>query len=360
MTASEIIHRPPVQSTFSPPRQGAVRRWSWSHVLALIGVPILILNAWTVIAWLADGPTQMTEFRDPGSFNWYVARAVEGTAIVGSIFMIVYLVRGCRRAGRILTFEVMFCIAGATIFWADFGMNVFQPIFVASSNFVNLNNTCGHMPFVVNPDCGQAPDPILFLLLLEAFIFLGCAIAVSRLAAKVRSRWSGLSTAQLFAVVMALGFAFALTEMLVLALGIWGYAGPRWMAFSPGHGLHYHLVIWLGTGMALGFYSALYFFRNDRGETIVERGLEHYSPRWRKAIAMMALYSIIQIISWGPGTTPMIVMSFFQDGWAAEMPPYLVNGMCDRPGIEGTRYGPCPGSPGYRMPGRHSLPGESP
>jgi hypothetical protein len=39
------------------------------------------------------------------------------------------------------------------------------------------------------------------------------------------------------------------------------------------------------------------------------------------------------------------------------MPKSFVNGMCDTPGAGplvrgGTRYGPCPGAPGFRMPVR--------
>jgi hypothetical protein len=317
-----------------------------------------MMNAWTVIAWLADGPSQVTEFRARDSVTWYTARVVEGLTVLGSILVIIYLVRGCRRAHRVLTFDVMFCLAGATIFWADFGLNFFQPVFVASSNFVNLSNTCGHMPFVVNPDCGRAADPILFFLM-ETFLFPACAIGVSKLAGRAWSRFPEISITKLFGLVLAMGMALALVEIPIVALGMWTYTGPRWMSFSPGHGTQYSVFVWIESGLFLGLVSALYFFRNDRGETLVERGLEHHTPPRRKAITMMALYACIQLISWGPGTIPMAALSFYQDGWA-KLPPYLVNDVCDAPGVKGTRYGPCPGSPGYRMPGRHSLPGHSP
>src|SRR5262245_38499892 len=94
----------------SPPQ--VARRWTWAHALALVAAPIMVLNAWTVIAWLADGPASVTEFRDPNSANWYVARVVEGLAVVGSILVLIHLVRGCRRAGKVLTFDVMFCVVG--------------------------------------------------------------------------------------------------------------------------------------------------------------------------------------------------------------------------------------------------------
>jgi hypothetical protein len=73
------------------------------------------LNAWTVIAWLADGPFQVTEFRDRNSASWYTARVVEGLTVLGSVLVIIYLVRGCRRVHRVLTFDLMFCLVGATL-----------------------------------------------------------------------------------------------------------------------------------------------------------------------------------------------------------------------------------------------------
>lgn len=330
-------------------------RWSLPHYLAIAGVPVLVWNAWTVIAWLIDGPEAVTEFRDPGSVSWYAARAIECGVVLASLLVIRYLVRGCRRGGRFLTFDVMFCLAGATIFWSDFGMNIFQPVFVASSNFVNVNNPCGHMPFVVNPDCGRGPEPLLFFPLVETFLILALAIGVSKLVSRARRRWPGMSSAQSFAVIMAIAFAASTLEILVLALGVWGYAGPRWMSFSPGHGAQYHAAVLLGTGLFFGLMVALYIVRNDKGQTIVERGLERHRPRFRKAIALMALYTSVQFITWIPGNGPMILFSFYQDGWPG-MPAHLVNDSCDAPGVDGTRYGLCPGAPGYRLPGRHSLP----
>jgi hypothetical protein len=55
----------------------------------------------------------------------------------------------------------------------------------------------------------------------------------------------------------------------------------------------------------------------------------------------------------------VIISAFYQGHWQ-ETPSHLVNDVCNAPGITGTRYGTCPGDPGFRMPGRHSLPGRSP
>ena len=59
------------------------------------------------------------------------------------------------------------------------------------------------------------------------------------------------------------------------------------------------------------------------------------------------------------GNAPVILSPYVT--FKGKLPAYIINGVCDAPGVHGTRYGACPGSPGFRMPGRTThLPGRSP
>lgn len=240
--------RTPTPSLTSPPRTAAKPAWSWPHYLALAGLPILFWNAWTVIAWLADGPEQVTEYRDVGSFSWYAAKSIEVVTVIAALAVIVAVYRGCRRQRQILTFDVMFCLAGATIFWQNFVANFYAPIFLASSNFVNVNNTCGHMPFVVNPECGQAPDPLLFTWLLETFCILGMAMLFAKGVAWARRRWVGVSTVKLVGFVCLMGiFADVVIEPLILcALRVWSYQGPLGSYVPTGGNFQWSILRVLG------------------------------------------------------------------------------------------------------------------
>jgi hypothetical protein len=333
------------------------RKWSWGQYFALIGVPLLIWNVWTEIAWLVDGPRPVTEFRDPGSVNWYAVHILEGVMIIGAISVIIYLIRGCRRQRRFLTFEVMFCLAGATLHWANFGINFFQPIIMASSNFVNLNASCGHMPFIINPDCGRAADPVLFFFLMGAFMIPGEVFVATWLLHRLNARWPGVP--RLWMMIAGLAVVIALLEIPILILGFYAYGGPRWMSLTFGPGAQYNLVILLQAAVCNLAMIAFYYFRNDKGQRIVERGLDQYTPRRQRLLTLLTVYVWVQLATWVPGTLPAAFLSFYQDGWP-KLPAYLVNDLCDAPGVTGTRYGPCPGSPEFRMPVRHSLPGESP
>jgi hypothetical protein len=335
------------------------RRWSWGQYFALIGVPLLIWNVWTEVAWLIDGPRPVTQFRDTSSVNWYATHVLECVMILGALAVIVYLIRGCRRERRFLTFEVMFCLAGATLHWANFGINFFQPIIMASSNFVNLNASCGHMPFIINPDCGRAADPVLFFFLMGAFMIPGEVFLATWLLHRVTGRWPGLPVSRVWMMIGGLAVMVAFLEIPILLLGFYAYGGPRWMSLTFGPGAQYNVVILFQSAVCTVAMIAFYYFRNDKGERFIERGLDHYTPRRQRVLTLLAVYVCVQLATWVPGTMPVAFVSFYQDGWP-KLPAYLVNDMCDAPGVTGTRYGPCPGSPGFRMPVRHSLPGESP
>ena len=337
----------------------APRRLHIVHWLAIIGIPILVWEGWTVTAWLADGPEPIRGFTTGRTLDWYGARFFEGLTLIVGIAVLIEVIRGCRRAGKILTFDVMFCICGATLFWADLGVNFFQPVLAISSNWVNVNSTCGHMPFVVNPDCGRVPDPILFFLLVEAFGALGAAMALGAVTRWVRRRSPGITTAKLVWILIGLSALIAGPfEILMIALHTWTYASAPF-ALPLGKGMLYPILPeLLGFTCWIFIFSALRIFRNDLGQTLVERGLERHSPRVAKAITMLAMYSLMQVVTWGPATVPDFLLGVYAQPWP-KLPAQIVNNACDAPGIESTRYGPCPGSPGYRMPGRTSgLPGE--
>jgi hypothetical protein len=358
-------------------RGGARPRWSWPHYLALIALPILVLEAWTLIAWLAAGPHQITQFRHGHTLDWWGARGFEALMIAVSIFVVTRLIANVREEGRLLTFDVMFCICGATLIWASAGNNFFEPMFSISSNFVNLNDTCGHNPLVVNPDCGRFANPIVFLGLLETFGLLGCAMLLGVVVSRLRARWPGLSPAQLFGLVCLGGCVLVLGEPFVLVpLHLWTFPGTP-LSISFGTGFRYPIFPEiLVFGLWIGMIGALRIFKDDRGRSFVERGLDHHGPRTRRAISLLALYGIFQLVTWGPATMPMWVMGFHQRPWA-KLPAQLQNGLCDAPAettagagpgspasgrlrhpLGGTRYGPCPGGPDFHMP--VSLPGTSP
>jgi len=336
--------------------------WGWPQYLALVGAAILLVEVYTVGGWLLDGPHQITKFREGYTRDWYAARVFESGMVILSIYVIVKVVRGCRQQRKLFTFDVLFCLTGFSMLWASSMVNFFTPMFTFSSNLVNLNDVCGHIPFVVNEDCGRVPNPVLFIGLFETFGLLGIAMLLGTLATRIRGRWPSVRNTQLFGFFLLGGMIIVLLEpLLIIPLHLWTYPGTPISIELGGTAWRYPLFPEiLCFGFMLGIPAALRFFRDDRGQTFVERDLERYSPKVRTLVAGLALYTFAQIAVIGCATIPLWPLAFHQREWGT-MPPALNNGLCDQPGvIEHTRYGPCPGSPGFKLPMPGTLPPDTP
>ena len=140
-------------------------RWTWAHSLALVGLGSVGYGTWTMVAWLADGPPTANRFQSRAEASWYVAHGLEIAVVALSVLVAAVVVGRCVRQ-RQVTFDAQFCLAGAFTMWMDPTQNFFMPVHVYSVNFVNLRSWCGHLPGVVNPDCGRKAEPVL----LQAFM----------------------------------------------------------------------------------------------------------------------------------------------------------------------------------------------
>jgi hypothetical protein len=359
---SQVEHRPVGKVRHTAP--ATKTPWGWAQWLAALGLPVLLLEMWTLIAWLADGPSQLTKYRGDGhGTEWYGARIGEIAVIVISAIVIAKVVRGCREQKKFLTFDVMFCICGFFMIWGAGGLNFFQPNFVYTSEFINLNDPCGHIPGIVNPDCGQLHFPIVFLGLLFTFGLLGIAMLIEAVVIRpARRRWADLSTAKLLGLILAASAVLSLAEPLVIIpMHMWSYPGAPWALHIGGDAWRWPIFPEYGVFILFaGLPAAIRIFRDDEGRTLVERGVSQHSQRIRPIVSLLALYTLIQLVLWIPGTAPDWILGWRSTNWA-KLPLSVNNGLCDQPGvITGTRYGRCPGSPGYRMPVHGSLPGESP
>jgi hypothetical protein len=114
----------------------------------------------------------------------------------------------------------------------------------------------------------------------------------------------------------------------------------------------YSAVEFLTTGMVFAGWAGVRYFKDDQGRAFTERGV----GRTGSVLAMVgwcaSLLIVLQLI--------VTLFAFHASPYPAQFPRHLVNGMCNVGATQGTRYGPCPGSPGFHMPGPHSLPGKAP
>jgi len=327
--------------------------------LGVLGVILLIAQIYTWVGFFGHGPVSVDP---PGEFKpltFWAARAVEVLNWSVLIWAISYVVRQCRRERR-FTFDAQFCVAGALTYWCDPIVEFFQPIFFNTSYYVNVRDWTGFMPFIVNPDAGQILEPYLAYFPIYAGGFLSCAITLNALFHWVKRHNPNVTWFTLFAMGFVIGAVLeVIMELIWLYCELISYPGaPDFLAVYVGT-LKMPFIEWVTAGVVFSSFSLVRFYVNDKGERVTERGLERFAVPIRRVISTLAMMAILN--------TLMITVSLadaFVGLYSApyrHQPAHLLNDACDVPGgAGGTRYGPCPGSPGYRMPLEGALEGPNP
>jgi hypothetical protein len=328
------------------------RRVPASIVLAAVGVLVVGYALWTWGSWLADGPSQITASRDPGSASRWVARGYEAIIVLVALVVTVRIVRECRRERRVV-FDAVMVVAGFfTLFW-DPMVNWMQPNFMYSSQWLNLNTWVANAPGVVNPTANLMPQPV-FIMLIYPFGLLAFAMILNHGMRFVRRRFPRVSNFELLAFTYVYGWVLGFClEAPVFVFHLWGLPGApaRFSLFGNDH--RFAWAEYLTTAIVFSTIAAVRFFRNDKGQTIGERGLDNYSPAARTAVSVFATIAVFAMSMWVL-LLVQIPAGLHSSPYPHGYPAHLINGLCNIPGnpnsARPTAYGPCPGSPGFRMP----------
>jgi Spirocyclase AveC-like len=322
--------------------------WRWQHYLAVIAGLFLLWGAWTLVAWLAAGPSAVTRYRDSSAPAYTIATAYEVFGVLLVFGVGSYVVRGCLRQRR-LTFDAQLCIAGLLAYWLDPFYNFFVPMNLYSSNFVNVGSWCSHAPFVINKACSGSPEPILVIGTIYLVGFLVCAMLGGRVMRAVETRYPGASMAK---KLIALA-AFAIVADLLIdggssQLGLWSQFIPSGLNIATA-ARPFPASLPVSAILFFGAPTLARYLRDDKGRTIFERGLDHLRPRTRKVLSFLSLVGYMQLM-----VAVTIVITIAPVGLYANhspaYPQYIINGQCDIGSVHGSSYGPCPGTPGFTAP----------
>lgn len=341
---------------------GITRRksWRWQHYMSCVALGFLFWEAWTITAWLADDPHPITKYRDPGSAAYAVAKGYEIGAVVIAVLLGAWVVRNCIRERR-LTFDAQLCIAGGLAFWLDTFYNFLVPTNGYSSNFVNIGNWCGHAPFVVNKACGEMPEPIILIGIVYTFGFLGCALLGCAIL-NLLARWfPNTSMARRLVICAVVGACFDVPlDVMAMKLNLWNmFSYDHLILWDSAH--RFPLTIFISAMFFFGGPVVMRYFKNDRGQTVFERGLDHLKPGVRRTVSFLSIVGAMQVLLGGVVLLTVAPLGLYAEN-TPDYPRHIVNDLCDTgyPGaVTGTAYGPCPGTPQFtaplrRLPGAHT------
>lgn len=335
---------PAVSPTLPAPRP--VRKTQPVVWWAVFGVACLAVAAWAWTSWLTSGGVHGTP-TGPEPVPTYMKVFVRGSEIFGwvafPVFIYYVAVRPWRREGKITT-DGLLCLAFFLATWQDPGLNFIKPWFLYGQYFIDWGSWLPHIPF--GPEgTAHLVQPVTWNFFGYVYIWFGVGILGSHLLRKAKARWPDVSNLRLIVFTCVLCFVFDfLLELGWQFSGVDTYpGGHRWLTIFHGH---YYQVPIYEIIMAIPWWAGaifLRYFRDDRGLTLVEKGVSalRLSPKKRTLVRFFALFGAVNAL-WFAYNIPAAYLGghLFYDAWPADVVSrsYFVNGYC---GPNEAR--PCPG-----------------
>ena len=284
---------------------------------ASAGVLLLVFQVVVLARWVS-GPNFTAT--DPGPDKLPAWQSVVFTVLqvgipVGAVVLIYFWVIRPWRRHRYLTTEAMIALSASTVFFWDMVMNYTSVTLFYNSHLVNRGAWAnGAWPTWTSPHANKLPEPLLIVPPAYTALVFSQVIVVLWLLRKVKARWPGVGVVGIvLTIVVGLTLTDTLVEGLVLRTGAYAYPGGI-RAITLFAGQTYQIPLSetvLFGGFALGAIACLSYFRDDRGHTLVERGISTLKLNFksRQAVKFFAIYGAIHL-----GFVVLGVFSFTQQG----------------------------------------------
>ncbi len=323
----------------SPRKLNPIKWW------AAVGVFFIVLFAFLWVAWLGfgdPGPTPTGPTPIPG---WVGVSAVVWQFI--SLALLVacvwyWVIRPWRRERRISQDGIM-CLALMTMYWQDMVPNTFKITFVYNTVLPQWGSWANYMPGWMVPNGHLFAEPLLFawgayLTMVFPGMVAGCWIMRKVQARRPTTSRLGLAMAS-FGLLLLVDI---IVEPLWLICGQYSYVSAiKELTVFHGHFYQfpvYEALIWPGCWTMM---ACLRFFRDDRGNTLVERGIDNLSVtgKAKTILRFLAFAGVFNVLLLFFYNLPMAVVGVRSDPWPADVVErsYFTNGLCG----QGTSYA-CP------------------
>jgi hypothetical protein len=317
------------------------------------GAILLAFQIYVLTSWITGPHFEST---DPGADPlpaWQSATFTSlqiGIPLAAAVLLYLWVVRPWRRE-RHLTTDAMIALAASTVFFWDMVMNYTSVTLFYNSHLLNRGAWAnGSWPTWISPNANKLPEPLLIVPPAYTALVFSQVILILFLLRKVKARWPGLGVAGTLAtIVVGLTITDTLIEGAVLRTGVYAYPGGI-RAITLFAGQTYQIPMSetvLFGGFALGAIACLSHFRDDRGQTFVERGINtlQWNFKAKQGVKFFAIYGAIHLAFVVLYMIPQQWFAVHSDPFPDGYPSYMVNQMCSA-GLDGKT---CPG-PGVPMP----------
>lgn len=295
--------------------------------LALIGAALVALELFFVGKWVT-GPNfariPMGPDRPTGWMETQLAVAQVGFTALGVFGLYWYIVRPWRRDGRI-SLDGWFCIAGVLASPFDPLSNSLQMWFNYNAYFLNFGSVLSELPGVTSLNgrgYGTAWSitvlPAIYVFCITVPAAIGCAVM-----RKAKQRWPGLNNLGLVGVCLAFVTVFdlVLEGVLWLPLSWWNYGGVHVPLTGKGHYYQMPLNQLVFGTLVFTSFGVLRYFKDDRGQTIMERGIDRIGGGPRKVARTrgLAVIGAVHLSLLAFYHVPQMIVAVSQSGWPADI-----------------------------------------
>jgi len=332
----------------------AVRIWS------VLGAVILVLQVYVWIRWIS-GPyfeRVPTGPSDPPTLMKTVLSIWTAVIVLGlPVGIYWFIIRPWWRERRV-TLDGMLLVSMGLMFFQDPLLNYFNTWCTYNTWMWNRGSWAPYVPGWMSPEQPGAmvAEPLLMNAPGYSYGVLLCTIIGCWVMRKAKSRWPRISNPALVGVVFAFTFVFdfVMEGLLLMPMGLYTFPGAI-ESLSINAGTYYQWpvyegLMWGGVQAAL---CCLRFFTDDRGRTIVERGLDNVRGGFlrQQFTRFLAIFAAVSACFFVFYILPAQFFAMHADPWPEDVQErsYFVGGLCG----DGTDK-PCP-DPALPVPSKDSV-----
>lgn len=255
------------------------------------------------------------------------------------------------RRERRMTSDVMIVIAATTVWFWDFSPSVIVDQVNYNSYMFNRGSWGQYAwPGWVSPAGHLVAEPLFFVPPGYTVLVTSQIIFVCWLLRRLKERRPDTSTLTLLlAIPFATFLVDSIIEIAFLRTGLYAYpAAIHAVTLFAGETYQFPLTegILFG-GLAVGAMGILKFFKDDKGRTFVECGIERLriGDTQKQLLRLLSIYGFIHTAFFVLYMLPGMLVAVNADHYPTGYPSHMLNGMC-RYGATGDQ---CPG-PGVSIP----------
>lgn len=353
MTTTEVKPAGASRPVLETPHSSPPVKW-WAAVGGLVlAVMVAVLTRWVTSPLFQAVPV------GPSPVPTYMKVAIvffQFTCIPVALLLLYFLVvKPWRRDGR-LSVDGALTIAFATLWFQDPLSAYSGHWFTYNSWAVNYGSWVNSLPFAVGKAAPGAMvvEPILIIPGVYVWVFVLTMFLGSWVMRTARNRWPQLGPVSLSAICLAVMCVFDVIfeGVIFMPLGVWEYPGGHFNIFADTYH-QFPLTEVVTVGPLFASVAILRFFKNDRGETLADRGLESLkvSDRRKSLLRALAMIGAVQFLMLICYNIPNTWSATRSGEWPADLQQrsYLTNGICG----EGTdQMCPGPAAPQFRNDNR--------